>query len=346
MSIDPRYPIGLFVPQASYSSLERHANMAVLANAHSHLRTAVAGLSESQLNTTYRDGGWTVRQVVHHIPDSHTNMYIRVKLALTESEPIIKPYDEQAWALLADNTTVPPEVSISMLGYLQSCQKTIGHACTSIPRTARSVLNAPSRCTLGTLRITSRRSRNCVNAWVGNGSRKAIMSRSDLPVALTAEFKDCLKRSVLCWLATIGEDGSANLSPKEIFVTTDDDRILIANIASPISVRNIKHNPNVCLSFVDVFVQRGFKVNALAKVIEKSDPRFEQELGPLKQIAGQKFPIHGIIELEVQRIAPILAPRYRLYPDTTEAAQVGRAVKTYNRVLERHGVKLVEDSRD
>ena len=120
MSIDPRYPIGQFVPQTAYSGHERQANMAVLAAAHSKLRDAVAGLSEAQVNTAYRDGGWTVRQVTHHLPDSHANMYIRLKLALTESEPVITPYDEGAWALLADNDSVPLEVSIAMLEAVHS----------------------------------------------------------------------------------------------------------------------------------------------------------------------------------------------------------------------------------
>ncbi len=157
---------------------------------------------------------------------------------------------------------------------------------------------------------------------------------------LAEEFKDHFRRSVLCWLATIGEDGMPNVSPKEIFVTGDDHRILIAHVASPVSVRNIKQNPNVCLSFVDVFVQRGYKVNGLARVIEKSDPSYGERVRPLEHIAGERFPIQSIIEIEAVRIAPILAPRYRLYPDTTEEAQVERAVKTYNRVLERHGSKL------
>jgi hypothetical protein len=79
------------------------------------MRAAVSGLSTAQLDTPYRDGGWTVRQVVHHVPDSHMNAYTRFRLALTESEPTIKPYDQEAWANLADSRTAPVEWSLALL---------------------------------------------------------------------------------------------------------------------------------------------------------------------------------------------------------------------------------------
>jgi uncharacterized damage-inducible protein DinB len=78
-------------------------------------RNAVSGLSDIQLSTPYREGGWTVRQLIHHLPDSHLNAYIRCKLALTEDSPTIKPYDQEAWANLADSALTPPEVSLSLL---------------------------------------------------------------------------------------------------------------------------------------------------------------------------------------------------------------------------------------
>src|SRR5207302_4576807 len=79
------------------------------------MRAAAKGLSESQLDTPYREGGWTVRQVVHHVPDSHLNAYVRLKLALTEEKPTIKPYNEAAWAELADSKSAPIEVSQTLL---------------------------------------------------------------------------------------------------------------------------------------------------------------------------------------------------------------------------------------
>ena len=84
------------------------------------MREAVAGLTEAQLDTPYRPGGWTVRQVVHHVPDSHINSYVRFKLALTEDAPVIKPYDEARWATLADATTTPIEVSLTLLESLHA----------------------------------------------------------------------------------------------------------------------------------------------------------------------------------------------------------------------------------
>jgi DinB superfamily len=119
VSEDLKYPVGKFEKQATYSSSERAEFIQVLENAPAQLRAAVAGLSESQLETPYRPEGWTVRQVVHHVPDSHMNAFIRMKLALTEDKPIIKPYDETAWALLSDSRG-PCEVSFILLEALHS----------------------------------------------------------------------------------------------------------------------------------------------------------------------------------------------------------------------------------
>jgi uncharacterized damage-inducible protein DinB len=100
---DLRYPIGRFRPPADNSSEVRAAHIETLLLLSERLCTAVAGLSNAQLDTPYRDGGWTVRQVVHHLADSHANSFIRFKLALTEDWPTIKPYDEAAWARLPDS---------------------------------------------------------------------------------------------------------------------------------------------------------------------------------------------------------------------------------------------------
>jgi len=100
---DPRYPVGRFEWPEAISRQELDAAIAEIAALPGQLRAAVKGLAPEQLDTPYREGGWTVRQVVHHVPDSHLNSYIRFKLALTENEPVIKPYDEAAWAQLADS---------------------------------------------------------------------------------------------------------------------------------------------------------------------------------------------------------------------------------------------------
>src|SRR6476620_6766620 len=116
MSEDLRYPVGKFNrPATALTADERRELVNQIAATPARMREAVAGLSESQLDTPYRDGGWTVRQVVHHVPDSHMNAYTRVKLALTENEPTIRPYEEARWAELPDARTGPIEISLALL---------------------------------------------------------------------------------------------------------------------------------------------------------------------------------------------------------------------------------------
>jgi hypothetical protein len=110
---DPRYPIGKFTFDG-VDATQREAWISEITMQPSKLREAVVGLSDAQLDTPYREGGWTVRQVVHHVPDSHINAYIRFKLALTENNPTIKPYFEDKWAELPDSK-LPVEVSLKLL---------------------------------------------------------------------------------------------------------------------------------------------------------------------------------------------------------------------------------------
>ena len=112
---DPRYPTGKFIPPEEPTPESRARAIAAIEETPRRLREAVQGLDEHQLDTPYREGGWTLRQVIHHVPDSHLNAYIRLKLALTEPAPVIKPYDEAAWATLADTTAVPIDVSLNLL---------------------------------------------------------------------------------------------------------------------------------------------------------------------------------------------------------------------------------------
>src|ERR1035438_6599721 len=112
---DLRYPIGRVSFPESTTPEQRREWIREIAEAPAHLRAAVEGLSEEQLDTPYRPGGWTVRQVVHHLPDSHMNSYVRLKLALTENEPTIKAYEEQLWAELPDSRDTPIEVSLTLL---------------------------------------------------------------------------------------------------------------------------------------------------------------------------------------------------------------------------------------
>jgi len=115
---DLRYPIGKFAYEGSLTDDQKRLFCDQIAEAPAKLRAAVTGLSEAQLNTPYRDGGWTVRQVVHHLPESHMNSYIRFKLALTEDDPTIKPYAEDRWAQTADVKATPIEVSLTMVDSL------------------------------------------------------------------------------------------------------------------------------------------------------------------------------------------------------------------------------------
>ena len=115
---DPRYPIGKFHFEGPLSEPAREAFIGEIAALPAGLRAAVKDLTAAQLDTPYREGGWTVRQVIHHLPDSHMNAYVRFKLALTEDEPTIKPYAEDRWAELSDTKATPVEVSLTLLDSL------------------------------------------------------------------------------------------------------------------------------------------------------------------------------------------------------------------------------------
>jgi DinB superfamily len=115
---DPRYPIGRFEEPATYDPALRAIFLTQIEETPARLRQSVYGLAPFQLDTPYRDGGWTVRQVVHHLADSHLNSYVRFKLAVTEAEPLIKPYDEKAWAALPDSATGDPDLSLDLLASL------------------------------------------------------------------------------------------------------------------------------------------------------------------------------------------------------------------------------------
>lgn len=117
---DPRYPTGRFVPDSSPTAETRQRHIERISALPALMRQAVAGLSEEQWNTPYREGGWTVRQVIHHVPDSHLNAYIRFKWALTEDNPTIKAYEEGEWAKLKDSEATPAQVSLNMLESLHA----------------------------------------------------------------------------------------------------------------------------------------------------------------------------------------------------------------------------------
>ena len=146
---------------------------------------------------------------------------------------------------------------------------------------------------------------------------------------LNDDVLEYISRSVLCWLATVDGDGAPNVSPKEVFTAFGRQTVLVANIASPNTVRNIQANARVCLSFVDVFVEKGYKLKGVAEVVRRSDGGYAELKAPLVQITGGVFPIHSIIAIEVTAVEPVVAPSYRLIPGITEASQIAGAMKTY-----------------
>ena len=115
-----RYPVGRFDAAAEVPHAQRAALIDSIAATPARLRAAVDGLNDAQLDTPYREGGWTVRQVVHHVPDSHLNAYTRFRLALTEDQPTIRPYDEASWARLPDAATAPVAISLNLLEALHT----------------------------------------------------------------------------------------------------------------------------------------------------------------------------------------------------------------------------------
>jgi len=146
---------------------------------------------------------------------------------------------------------------------------------------------------------------------------------------LTKEVKESIDKSVLCWLATVSVKNIPNVSPKEIFTYYDMDTIIIANIASPQTVRNIKQNENVCISFIDILVQKGFQIKGKASIITKIAIEYHKMEKKLTEMTEGKFPFSSITKVLIEEIKPIIAPKYVLYPETTELEQIESAKKVY-----------------
>lgn len=146
---------------------------------------------------------------------------------------------------------------------------------------------------------------------------------------LTEKIKVSINKSVLCWLATVSTENVPNVSPKEIFNYYGTDKIIVANIASPQTVLNIKQNENICISFIDILVQKGFQIKGKAEIIEKTDLEFAEMEEVLTKITAGKFPFATITKITIGQVKPIIAPKYVLYPETTEKEQIESAKKTY-----------------
>ncbi len=146
---------------------------------------------------------------------------------------------------------------------------------------------------------------------------------------LTKEVLTYIDRSMLCWLATVGADGAPNVSPKEIFTSVGHEMLIIADIASPSSTRNVKVNSSVCVSFIDVFVQKGYKIRGNAEVVTPTDRRFRELSAPLTDLAKGAFPIRNVIAVSVSQVQPIVAPSYHMVVGTTEETQIDSAMAAY-----------------
>lgn len=138
-----------------------------------------------------------------------------------------------------------------------------------------------------------------------------------------------IQNSVLCWLATVDGRGDPNVTPKEIFASHGDDRIVIADIASSGSVRNVHIRPQVCVSFVDVFRQRGYKITGRAEIVPPENSSFTELSVELLRMAGVEFSIRNIISVEVQQIARIRAPSFRLFPERSESERMRSVYDAY-----------------
>ena len=152
---------------------------------------------------------------------------------------------------------------------------------------------------------------------------------------ISKHIQNELEQAVLCWLATSSNDGTPNVSPKELFCCLNATTIVVANIASPNTVKNIQVNPKVCLSLVDVFTQRGFQFKGMAKLIRERSKCPDAFLA-LEALAGPRFPIHSLLWIDVKHIKPILAPSYVMYPDTKQEEMVKQAMDRYGVRPKKH----------
>ena len=153
---------------------------------------------------------------------------------------------------------------------------------------------------------------------------------SQMPGLMTDAVRQAARSSVLCWLATVDDQGQPNVSPKEVWAIADDRHVVVANIASPVSVRNIAQQPRVCLSFVDVLVQKGFKLQGTARELLPTHADYAGWAAPLLAMAGDRIPVRSVLLITANSIQPIVAPSYWLFPEaTTESSQIEAALRSY-----------------
>lgn len=148
-------------------------------------------------------------------------------------------------------------------------------------------------------------------------------------MCFTEDIIKYINSSVLCWLATVSKDGIPNVSPKEIFSSYNNDSIIIANIASPQSLKNIAKNSNVCISFIDILVQKGYQLKGKGKIITNKNSNFGEMKLILEEMTQGLFPFDEIFKIKITSYKKIIAPKYILFPNTTEEAQIKSAINQY-----------------
>ncbi len=146
---------------------------------------------------------------------------------------------------------------------------------------------------------------------------------------------DSVRDTILCWLATVDSEGRPNISPKEVFTIYENKALIIANIASPSSQKNIQHNPNVCINVIDIFSQKGYKMVGQAVVIDKDHQHYKEYETALRAEFDNGFPYHNIFYIEPTKITSIVSPSYQLSSDTTEEAQIEEAHQRYEEIYKQ-----------
>lgn len=146
---------------------------------------------------------------------------------------------------------------------------------------------------------------------------------------LTPTIQTSIDKCVLCWLATVDAQGQPNVSPKELFTYVGTQHIAIAQLMSPQSVQNVRQQPQACLSFVDVFVQKGYKIKGHMQLYTVRDTDFERYAAKLQQLAGDAYPFKMVMVLDVAQIEEIIAPSYRWYPEIPQEERMASAMQAY-----------------
>ncbi len=148
-------------------------------------------------------------------------------------------------------------------------------------------------------------------------------------MVLSEEIKNSLEESVLCWLATADSSGLPSVSPKEVFCSLND-LILIANIASPGSERNLKQNPKACISFIHILKQKGFQLKGSCSIIHPTDGLWDTYFKPLDQLTARQYPIKNIFLFKTESVKPIIAPSYFVFPEQSVEDKINSAKRSYH----------------